>query len=880
MKKILKIIGIVLVVLVILLAASPFLFRGKLEDLLKKTINNNLNAQVEWESMDLSVFRSFPDATVIVNDFTVIPKAPFSNDTLLMGKRLQLEMGVKQLFKNASQDPIKVDALTIDDAVLNILIDKNNNANYNITKETSQDTLGTPFVFDLQKYNINNTTINYTDLSNNTKFRLTKVHHEGSGDFSAIAGELDTETMAIVSLDYDGINYLDKHELKLKAVFEMDLDQKKYTFKENTAFVNELPLEFDGYVQLIEEGTEMDLKFKTPDSDFKNFLAVIPSAYRSSLDGVQTSGDFRVSGSIKGKTTETTIPNLDISILSNNASFKFPQLPKKVSNINLDVQVVNNTGIAEETFIEINDVRFMIEQDAFAANGTLRNLTGNMLVNLAVKGAIDLSNIEKAYPLKLNSPLQGKLVADMTTAFDMNSIEKERYQNIRSTGVASLSDFQYKTEELPNPIVVSKAEVAFNTSTINLNSFAAKSGTTDINATGTIQNLIPFMISEDALKGSFKVTSNVFNLNDFSVKKETSGSTKNKPTASNGVQIPSFLDASMNFKANKVIYDNLELTNAQGTLSIANEQAEIKGLSSGIFGGDAGLSGSVTTRGGKPTFNIILDLKKIDIDQSFKGLDMLQGLAPIAKALQGGLNTNVKIKGALDENFSPILNSISGNAFAQLLTAKVNPEQMPLLKALNSKLDFINLGDINLDNLQTVLTFTDGNVSVKPFDFEVKGITVNVSGGHSFANEMNYTLALDVPAKYFGDDLGQLLSKLTSEEQESLAVVLPVSLSGKFASPKVAVNTKAAITDLTAKIVEIQKQKLKNKADDKIKDVLGDILGKNSNKQTDTTTTNTTETPTTTTNKEEIIKDVAKDIIGGLFGKKKAIKEVKKDTAN
>ena len=41
MKKVFKIIGIVLLVLIIGLIAAPFLFRGQLEELLKKSINEN-----------------------------------------------------------------------------------------------------------------------------------------------------------------------------------------------------------------------------------------------------------------------------------------------------------------------------------------------------------------------------------------------------------------------------------------------------------------------------------------------------------------------------------------------------------------------------------------------------------------------------------------------------------------------------------------------------------------------------------------------------------------------------------------------------------------------------------------------------------------------
>ncbi|RMB56565.1 AsmA family protein [Dokdonia sinensis] len=890
MKKILKITGVTVLVLAILLALAPMLFKGKIEDLVKKTINNNVNAQVEWADLDLSLFRSFPDATVVINDFTVINNAPFAGDTLASGKRLQIDMGVMQLFKNASDDPISVDALKLDEALVNIKIDSVGNANYDIAKETndsasakpvlSRETASKPFVFDLQQYEITDSKINYQDESNKTYLKLTEVNHEGQGDFSAVSSDLDTETTAKVSFDYDGINYLDNHDLDLTAVIQMDLENQKYTFKENSGHINALPLTFDGFVQVIEEGSDIDLSFQTPDSDFKNFLAVIPKTYAKNLDGVETSGDFRVSGKISGKATETTIPQLDIEILSNNASFNYPQLPKRMDNIDIDVKIKNETGNADDTYIAINALKFRIDDDIFQANGTLRNLTANMLVNLAIKGALDLKSIEQVYPLNLDTPLQGRLVADVTTAFDMNSVEKQQYQNIKSNGTASLSNFEYKTPELPNPIKISNANVKFNPGTITLNEFTATSGKTDMNATGSIENLIPFIMSKEDLKGRFNVKSKVFNLNDFAVA-ETKPTTKSSgsgtingtnTTGEKSVKIPDFLDASLSFQADKVIYDNLELTNAKGTVAIANEEAQISGLNSGIFGGDAGLSGNVKTRDGKPTFDMTLDLSSIDIDRSFKELDMLKGLAPVAKALQGAFNTRINLKGQLDENFSPILSTIAGDAFAQILTAQVNPEQMPLLAQLDSKLDFINLNDLNLDKLKTTLTFNNGQVQVNPFDFKVKDIVVNVSGGHSFENVMNYNLKLDIPAKYLGSDVSGLLSKLTAEEKENLSVNLPVSLGGSFASPQVSLNTQSAISSLTTKIVDIQKQRAKDQVEDKLDDILGGILGGNKPKDSTATQGNgqTTDKPKT----DEVIKDVATDILGGLFGKKK-----KKETA-
>lgn len=895
MKKALKVISITILVLLIIFIATPFLFKGKLEDLLKEAINKNVNAEVQWQSLDLSLLSDFPNASVELNKLSIINKEPFAGDTLASIKRFHIELGISQLLKNTDKAPIKIDGIDVDGAFINVLINEDGIANYDIaiehpesSNDNQKEETSDPFILDFKKYAITNSKIDYKDLSSNMFLHLKDFNHKGSGDFSAISGELDTETSTTIAFEFDGVNYFDGTKLSLDAIFEMDLENQKYTFKENKALINELPLAFDGFVHLIEEGTDMDISFHTPNSDFKNFLAVIPSAYRSNIDDVQTKGDFSINGTVKGTSTDTTIPNLDITIASNNASFKFPDLVKQMSNINIDLQIKNDTGNIDQTYVDINQLRFKIDEDIFSVNGTLKNLTRNMLVNLALKGTINLGNLEKVYPLELENPLEGKLVADITTAFDMNSVEKHQYQNIKSSGTASLTNFKYTTDKLPNTLTIANAYLAFNHSTISLNDFNAKSGRTDINASGTIENLIPFVMSKEDLKGRFYVKSKVFDINDFSTTtaaSETSTPTEEKieMTASGEsiIKIPDFLDASLQFSANKVIYDNLELSNTSGTLSIVNEQVELKDLTSGIFGGDAGITGNVSTKGATPTFDVKLDLKSIDIDKSFEGLDMLQSIAPIAKALQGAFNTEINLKGQLDRDLSPILSTISGDAFAQLLTADVSSEKMPLLSTLDTQLSFIDLDDLKLDKLIAKLSFKDGTVVVTPFNFDIEGITVNVSGGHSFNNEINYTLDLDVPAKYLGSDVEKVLSQLTAQERDGLHVEVPVSLAGSFNAPKVNVNTQSAISNLTTQIVEIQKQKIKDKAGNTVNDILSSVLGVKKDTVNDSTSIDpTTTTQNSTSSKpEDVVKDAAKDILGDLFGKKKQ-KETTKDTVN
>ena len=872
-----------MLVLIVGLIAAPFLFRGPLEDLLKRSINENINATVAWEDFDLTLFSSFPDAAVKVNNFTVVNNAPFAGDTLASGAVLQLDMGVMQLFKTSSGEPIAIDAIRLDDAYVNIKVDSLGNANYDIAKENpnataTADTLADSsggFRFAVQHYELNNSRINYLDESTQTFLRLSEVNHEGDGDFSAAISNLNTKTEALASFDLDGVNYLNNNKLSLDAVIEMNLDEQRYTFKENEALVNQLPLVFEGFVQINEANNELDLSFETPTSDFKNFLGVIPEVYAKNLDGVTTTGDFKVMGSIKGIVDETHIPMLDIAINSNNASFKYPELPKSVEDIIIDAQIVNETGNVDDTYLRLGNLNFRIDQDVFNAKGRIDRLTTNPLVDLALKGKLNLANLEQAYPLELDQDINGLLSVDMTANFDMESVEQERYQNIKSSGTASLKDFKYVSPELPNALNMAQANVTFNPGTITLNTLEAQTGQTDISAKGSIENLIPFVLSKEDLKGRFTVNSNLINLADFSVvedatvtQDEETATTSASSSGNAAIKIPSFLDAALDFSAGKVIYDNITLSNVKGNVTVQNETASLNNISSDIFGGAIGLNGNVSTKNTTPTFEMALDLSSVDISESFNGLEMLQQLTPIAKALQGKLNTNIQLKGNLTDDLTPVLSSLAGNALAQLLTAEVNPQQMKLLSALDSKLDFIDLQNLDLSNLKTQLSFDNGLVTVKPFDFNIKGINVGVSGTHSLENSMNYTLNLKVPGSYLGSKVGSTLANLSNADLEKYTVDLPINLTGDFTNPQVSLNTQQAVTNLTQQIVATQKDKLKQQGEDKVRDVLGGLLGGNKT-TTDSTATQTAKDSTSTTNQSTTEK-VVKDVLGGLFGKKKA----------
>ncbi|MEQ5792517.1 AsmA family protein [Muricauda sp. NFXS6] len=893
-KKVLKITGITLLVLLAIIIALPLFLQGKIEEIIKTKVNNSINATLDFEDVDLSLLKSFPYANVGLTNLSLVNKAPFEGDTLFASSEIELSMSIKELFKSADE-PIVIKTLNIDGALLHIKADTEGNANYDIAKESETTTSAASeesssnFTLNMDSYAITNSEIIYEDMASGMVLDISEMNHSGTGDLSLEKSELKTLTDAFVSFEMDSTKYLNKNKINLDALIGIDLKENKYTFLENKAIINQLPLVFDGFVKVNEDNQEVDITFKTPSSDFKNFLAVIPEAYAANIENVQTTGNFEVNGEFKGVVDDEHIPTFKIAINSENASFKYPELPKSVRNVYIDTEINNETGITEDTYVNINRLSFLIDEDKFNLNAKIRELMGNTKVNAHMDGRINLANISQAYPMPADYNLKGILNADITTAFDMESLENKRYQNTKTTGKASVSGFEYASEELKNPVAITKAAVSFNPNTVTLDSFNGKTGNTDFNAKGTLTNLLGFMFNDENIEGNFTLNSNQFALNDFMVEEteeaetEESGGESGSTTGEERIKIPSFLDCTIEASANTVVYDNLNLKNVKGTLIIKDETATVKNLTSNLFGGTLGLSGSVSTKQKNSTFDMNLGMNNFNIAESFAGLELFKVLTPLATAIQGKLNSDIKISGNLKDDLTPNLSTISGSLLAELLNPTVDAQKAPLVSALDSKLSFLNTKEINLDGLKTALTFDNGSVKVKPFTLNYKDIAIDVNGSHSFDKQMDYSATLNVPAKYLGTEVNQLIAQLNDESVGEVTVPVTANIGGNFTSPSVSTDLTSSVKTLTTKLVEMQKQKLVNQGKDEVKNMLSDAFKKD---KSDTTSTksddvkeaignllgggkDTIATDSTKAKKNDDVEKAAKSILGGLLGKKK-----------
>ena len=854
-KNILKITGVFILLLVIALFAIPIFFKDQIKAKVIESINEKVDATIAFSDVNLSLFKSFPQANVTIDKLSIINKAPFAGDTLVYSGEVSLKMSIKELFKS-KDEPINIESFASKNGLINILYNKDGIGNFDIAlkDEDKKDSKNDPLSLKIKEYKIENYTFRYFDESSKIKMEIDSLDHSGTGDFANSKLDLVTKSTAKLSLDMDKINYMSQVPVTLEAVLGIDLEKSKYTFKQNKALINKLPLEFDGFIQLVDAGQLYDLKFKTPTSSFQNFLGLIPSAYSGNIKNVKTTGDFSVSGVANGLYSDTTVPKFNLEIASNNASFHYPNLPKSVENIVIDTRIINETGILNDTYVNLEKLSFKIDQDLFTAKANIRNITVNPLVDAALKGKINLSNLSKAYPIKMEKPLSGILIADVVTKFDMQSVEKGLYQNINNSGTMNLSQFRY-SDENGKILNINQANIVFNPSRVNLQQFNATTGKSDLNVTGVLENFYGFMFKKQELKGNFNLQSNQLVVSDFITSEE---STAEKAKPKEAMKIPAFLNCTLTATANTVIYDNLSLKNVSGKLIVKDEKVTLENVKTSIFGGTIGVNGAVSTKGKTPVFNMNLGLNAVDIAQAFTQLDMLKKIAPIAGIINGKLNSTIKLNGNLDsKEMTPDLKTITGDLLGQLLSTTINASNSEILTLLSSNLKFIDVSKLNLNNLKAALTFNDGKVNIKPFDIKYQDIKINIGGSHGFDQVMNYNLRFDVPAKYLGTEANKLIAKLGTAEANKLEnIPITANLVGNFKNPKITTDIKQAVNNLATQLVKQQKDKLINQGTS----ALGNIL--NNNKPKDTTKT------ATPTPKEEI-KTKATDLLKDLFNKKK-----------
>ncbi|MFN3446440.1 MAG: hypothetical protein ACK44D_11930, partial [Bacteroidia bacterium] len=132
--KILKITGITFVISLLLLILLPILFADTITERVKILANNHLEGELNFKDSELSFFKHFPSLTLTLNELNLNGSKPFKEKSLVTAKEIGFGIDVwSVVFGSQTQ----IEELFLEEAKINILVNKKGEANYNIYKSTS-----------------------------------------------------------------------------------------------------------------------------------------------------------------------------------------------------------------------------------------------------------------------------------------------------------------------------------------------------------------------------------------------------------------------------------------------------------------------------------------------------------------------------------------------------------------------------------------------------------------------------------------------------------------------------------------------------------------------------------------------------------------------
>ncbi|BDS13155.1 AsmA-like C-terminal region-containing protein [Aureispira anguillae] len=586
-KRILKFIGFVLVLIIGLLIAIPYFYKNEILDAAKEFANEQINATLDFDNdkVGLSLLWTFPDFSFSIGDLSVTGHDEFEGKKLADIGTFYFTINLMDVYRGQ----YKINGVTLSDADLYVKVLRNGKANYDIMKPsdapvdepttTTTSSGSNNMQLTIKHWGIENTNIIYDDEPSELYVELKNLNHEGSGDFTTSVFDLETTTkIDEFTVAMNRIAYLKKADVAIDFNANIDLNQKVYKIMDNSFRFNALTLNLDGEVaQPSADDFKLDLKFNTPNTAFSSVLSMIPAAYTKDFSEVETKGDFKLSGYVKGilNTVKEKMPAFAIDFGVKDAEFKYPDLPLPVEEINTQIAVKSTSSDFDKMTVDVSKFHIKVGRNPFDAMLKLRTPISDPDVDAKIDGTIDLTELGKAFPMEGVSELSGLIKANLETKTKMSYINKSQYNKVDMKGLLIISNMNYAATNLP-PVKINTMAMNFTPNNVDLRSFDLKIGKSDIKASGKLDNILTYFSRDKIMRGNLSVSSNLLDLNEIANFGASTETTTAEPVAENENLATAMQDTTTAVDA--PVFDRFQFAMDMNFKNIKYDVHEIKNL--------------------------------------------------------------------------------------------------------------------------------------------------------------------------------------------------------------------------------------------------------------------------------------------------------------
>ena len=456
MKRALKILGWTLlsVVLAVVLVASIAIYvvftPERLTPIARQAADKFITCEHEIGEVDLTFFSTFPrfglraDGLLLIN-----PKAGAQNDTIVEAKHLVATVDVMEFFNNKN---LHVHEAILDDATVNFYIAEDGTTNLTDVFVTSPDTteedtsaFSLPFdALRVDGLRIKANAITFLDEKDTICASL------GLTELSAKAESWDDMLIALEAQDVcanlKGDSYADSLHVEILAPLAMNLDSMHFAFRRAELAVNEFALVLSGTADIC-DSIGINAGVATKDKwQIQPLLALVPAKFTSALKDVEVDGKVALEADIKGFLGENVMPLVKARLTLEDGEGAYKPLPYKLRDLELDADALLDLNKKEPSTVTIRNLAAKTKDSRLSATGTVNDLMGNMLLDLALN--LDANLPDFAYFLPDSMTLLGRAKGSMKSKISLADLTEMRLHKGRISANLVLDDIRYEQDSM------------------------------------------------------------------------------------------------------------------------------------------------------------------------------------------------------------------------------------------------------------------------------------------------------------------------------------------------------------------------------------------------------------------------------------------------
>ena len=801
MKRFLKITATVVAVVLVVAIVTPLLLRGKIGDIVKREANAMLAARLDFEKLDISLLRNFPNASLNLKGLTLVGTDRFEGDTIVAARRITVVVNLMSL---VGDEGFEVRKIILASPALHAHKLADGAVNWDVMKPSepadttaAEESAPSSFRLSVRDFRLTDAVIRYEDDSTGMELRTAPLSLLLSGDMSAESTQLDLDLLAGgVDFTQGGVPLLHDAELALDAEIDADLAEGRFTFSRNTLRLNAIEMRLDGWVQQVGDALAMDVSAGCSEVRFKDLLSLIPAFYKHEFRSLAASGELSMELWARGQMHGAQLPAFELKTEVHNGSFQYSSLPKAVTDINIAAKVSNAGGELDKTEVEISEFGLKMAGNSLSATGYATNLMSDPTFRATLSGRVDLGAIREVYPLERGIDLAGRIAASMKLSGRMSDVESGRYERISASGSLVVEQLGLHVPQLPE-VFIRRAAATISPQAMTLGEFGVKVGGSDLSATGQLTGYLGYLMRGEQLAGRLYVKSDLLDLNEIRAAvpadAEAESADAEKPAEeaaaapAQAIVVPKNLNLSLNAELKKVLFEKMVITDIAGEMSVAGGTLSLDRLGLQLFGGKASASGRYSTAAdpAHPTLSLAASIAKASFPRTFEEIEAVRQLAPIFEKASGDYSLSIDMRTTLDAAMSPDLMSLT--AQGEISSENVSVEGVEVFDKLADLLKNDKLRRIEARDLKIRFSIKDGRVTTEPFDLKMGDVNVNMSGTTGLDRTIDYTAKVTLPA-----GVGGVLGAVN------------VGIGGTFTSPKITLGVQETVEQVVSNVVSEQ----------------------------------------------------------------------------